>query len=163
MNCDCIRRLLGTTKSNAILVALIALWCSFFVVYGNEGSVVAEAEPPPYGVTFPAKVVRVVDGDTIEVEVTRTVRIRLLDCWAPETRTRDAEEKLKGFAAKAFLEERIQNKNVKVYVPVEPGGKLGDSFSFRRALAHVWLDGEGQSLSETMVNSGHATRTRNDE
>ena len=40
---------------------------------------------------------RVLDGDTIEVEIRRTIRIRLLDCWAPETRTRDLEKILRHY------------------------------------------------------------------
>lgn len=158
MNSDFTRR--GTTRSRIVVAAAVAFLASFFV-YGDEAPAPARQVKPPHGITFPAKVVRVVDGDTIEVEVTRVVRIRLLDCWAPETRTRDNEEKLRGFAAKGFLEERAQNKPVTVFIPVEPGQKVGDSFSFGRALGHVWLDGEGRSLSETMVSSGHATRTRN--
>lgn len=157
MNFDFIRR---ATIGKALFVAAVAFFAAFFV-YGDETPTTATAQAtPPYGITFPAKVVRVVDGDTLEVEVTRVVRIRMLDCWAPETRTRDIEEKLRGFAAKTHLEEMAQNQQVKVFIPVKPGQKVGDSFSFGRALGQVWLNGETTSLSEKMVTAGHATRTR---
>lgn len=151
---DCIRR-----KTKTLLLTGIVILVGFFV-YADEAT--APPKQPPYGVTFQAKVVRVVDGDTIEVEVKKVVRIRLLDCWAPETRTRDAAEKLKGFAAKEHLEGLIQNREVKVHIPMKPGQKVGDSFSFGRALGHVWLKGEGKSVSAIMVKSGHATKTRNE-
>lgn len=120
----------------------------------------AETQPPPFGVTFAGKVVRVVDGDTIDVEVRKVVRVRLLDCWAPETRTTDAEEKALGLAAKATMVDLSDGKRVKVFVPTDPDAKLGDAFSFGRALGHVWVDGDNKSLSEQMVESGHATREK---
>jgi len=50
----------------------------------------------------------VVDGDTITVELKIPVRVRLLDCWAPETRTKDAEEKKKGIRL-AGMEPEVVN------------------------------------------------------
>ena len=48
---------------------------------------------PPVGLTTKVRVTNVVDGDTIDVEIVKNIRIRLRDCWWPETRTRDLEEK----------------------------------------------------------------------
>lgn len=125
--------------------------------------VIAEATtgPPDPGVTFEGRVVRVVDGDTIEVEVKRVVRVRLLDCWAPETRTKDKAEKQRGLEAKKHLRTLAHDRDVTVFVPVNPEKKVGDSFSFDRALGHVWVVGDEQSLSEKMVESNHATKERN--
>jgi len=149
-----------TRLSRLALIAAIAL-CSAYFVNAGEAIAPSAVVAPPYGLTFPAEVVRVVDGDTIDVRVSRVVRIRLLDCWSPETRTRDLAEKAKGLAAKRFLEDLADNRQVKVFVPVEPGKKVGNSFSFGRALGHVWLDGGEVTLSETMVRKGHATKTKN--
>mgnify|MGYP002624333482 CR=1 FL=1 len=115
---------------------------------------------PPHGVTFSGVVTRVVDGDTVEVEVRRTVRVRLLDCWSPETRTTDDDEKRRGLAAKRYLSEIALRKRATVFVPIDPDARFGDSMTFGRALGHVWLDGEDDSLSEMMVSSGHGTVTR---
>ena len=41
-------------------------------------------QQPQEGFTTKAKVTRVIDGDTVDVEITRKVRLRLKDCWAPE-------------------------------------------------------------------------------
>ena len=43
------------------------------------------AKPVP-GWATTCELDRVIDGDTIDVRVSRVIRVRLLDCWAPETR-----------------------------------------------------------------------------
>lgn len=111
-----------------------------------------------FGVTLPARVVGVTDGDTIEVEVSRRLRIRLLDCWAPETRTTDPEEKQRGFAAKEFLHDLIHGKDVSVQIDIEPDERFGDQMSFGRVLARVYLD--GMDVSKAVVEAGHATSER---
>ncbi|MYI68025.1 MAG: thermonuclease family protein [Boseongicola sp. SB0673_bin_14] len=60
--------------------------------------------------SFPCRIERVVDGDTIDVIVDqgfhtfRDVRVRLAGIDAPETRTRDLEEKERGLTTKARVE-----------------------------------------------------------
>lgn len=112
-----------------------------------------------FGFILPAKVVGVIDGDTIEVEVRRRLRVRLLDCWAPETHTTDSEEKERGFAAKEFLHNLINGKDVSVEIELEPDGKFGDQMTFNRILGRVYLEGE-IDVSQIMVESGHATKER---
>lgn len=112
-----------------------------------------------FGLTFGGQVVRVLDGDTIEVEVKRTVRIRLLDCWAPETRTRDAEEKKEGLAAKEFLKQLVDKQPVSVHVPLSAQGKFGDSMSMGRVLGHVYLE-DGRDVSALVVGAGFATKEK---
>tara|TARA_R110000851_G_scaffold62941_7_gene144155 strand:+ start:267 stop:722 length:456 start_codon:yes stop_codon:yes gene_type:complete len=62
---------------------------------------------------YRAKVVRVIDGDTFEVEVDlgfrvmRSMRIRLLGVDTPELRRGSAESKKKGAEAKAWVEDLI--------------------------------------------------------
>ena len=59
---------------------------------------------------YNAKVIRVVDGDTVDALVDlgfstfKKVRIRMMGINAPESRTRDLEEKAKGLAAKIRVE-----------------------------------------------------------
>ena len=65
---------------------------------------------------YNAKVIRVVDGDTVDALVDlgfstfKKVRIRMMGINAPESRTRDMEEKAKGLAAKIRLEELLEGK-----------------------------------------------------
>ena len=67
----------------------------------------------PYEYFF--KPTRVVDGDTVDgfidlgFSVHRKIRVRLGGIDAPETRTRDKEEKVFGFAAKEKLEQLLDS------------------------------------------------------
>ncbi len=87
------------------------------------------------------------------------MRIRLEDCWAPETRTKDLEEKLKGLEAKDFAEDLLMGKEVIVFIPGDPEGEMKDVFTFGRAVGRVFLDGE--DFSSIMVREGLATQTKN--
>lgn len=111
--------------------------------------------PQPGWVTR-AKVVEVYDGDTVTVEIRKRIRVRLLNCWAPEIRTRDEAEKAKGIAARDHLKDLIDQKEVILSIPARR--RIGDSFSFDRALGRIYLD--GKDVSQLMVESGHATRDK---
>lgn len=114
---------------------------------------------PSLGLSARATVNRVVDGDTIDMLVLGVlVRIRLLDCWAPETRGVEREE---GLAAKAFLEGvATQGKEAVVWIPTDHAERLMDILTFGRVLGRVWLRDSGRELSAVMVSSGHATATK---
>ena len=124
---------------------------------------------PPKGITTDVKVVRVVDGDTVDVSITRTVRVRLLDCWAPETRTKDPEERAKGYESKNYLNNLLKQvfyndvaarkrKKVTLFIPADEQGELKENFSFSRVLGRLFVNGE--DVSERMVESGKATKDK---
>lgn len=116
---------------------------------------------PPLGLTKACQVVSVVDGDTLDVEVRYVVRVRLLDCWAPESRTRDACEKQRGLAAKLHLEALAAPGSPAVlFVPGTPSGELAELITLGRVLGHVWIADDPRSLSERQRTSGHATATK---
>lgn len=110
-----------------------------------------------FGITFPAKVTRVLDGDTLEVKIERTIRIRILDCWAMETRTVNKQEKDIGITAKQFLKNLILDKEVTLEIPIE-GDKFGDSMTFGRVLGVVKLD--GKDVARIMIENGYAYPTK---
>ena len=63
---------------------------------------------------YDCKIVRVVDGDTVDVDIDLGFdtwrcgeRIRLYGIDTPECRTRDAEEKAAGLLAKEFVEDAL--------------------------------------------------------
>ena len=63
---------------------------------------------------YNCKIVRVVDGDTVDVDIDlgfshwiHNERIRLYGVDTPECRTRDAEEKMAGLLAKKFVEDAL--------------------------------------------------------
>lgn len=113
-----------------------------------------------FGLTFPATITRVIDGDTVEVEIKRTIRIRLLDCWAPETRTTDLAEKAKGLKSKKHLQREAAGAAVEVSVPIDAEGKFGDAMTFGRVLGHIQRNSDGVDLSALQVETGHATKER---
>ena len=111
---------------------------------------------PLVGITTKGSVVNVVDGDTVDVEVTRTIRVRLKDCWCPETTTRDLEEKKKGLAAKDHLIGLLENNNdVVLFIPADSDGDIKDVFTFNRVLGYIFINSE--DVSSRMVTDGHAT------
>ena len=106
---------------------------------------------------YNATVIKVVDGDTIDAMVDlgfgtwKKVRIRMHGINAPESRTRDLEEKKKGLAAKARLIEMLEeNKNQ--FILVSHGvGKFG------RCLGEIYLKGHDTSLNKQLIWEGHGT------
>lgn len=124
------------------------------LLFAQTGS----AEPPPLGITSRATVDRVIDGDTVDVVIQLKVRVRLLDCWAPETR---GESKPQGDRSKAAMERLLPvGSDVVLYVPTDDSSSLADLLTFGRVLGYLWQDGSKQHVSEIMVESGHATREK---
>ena len=103
---------------------------------------------------FPVdRVLKVVDGDTADVSlqlepfsIYYNIRVRMLGINAPESRTRDKAQKELGFAAKARLTELMSGP---VMVCTNAQGKFG------RWLG-VFLDANGNSINQQMVDEGHA-------
>ena len=117
-------------------------------------------QKPPLGITARCRVARVLDGDTLDVELRIPARIRLLSCWASESRTKDAEQKLKGLAAKQHLKDLAANGLGRVFIPTEEARSMSDVLTLERLLGRVWLDGDEQDLSERQVAAGHAITTK---
>ena len=99
-------------------------------------------------------VVRVVDGDTVDVEIdlgfslTKKERIRLAGIDTPETRTKNDEEKKLGIDAKEYLTMRLDSSK-NLIVKTEKDGKYG------RMLG--WLfDDDNRSINRDMVDLGYA-------
>ena len=81
---------------------------------------------------YPVKVLRVVDGDTVDVDIDlgfgvwmRKQRIRMLGIDTPESRTRDKVEKVYGLAAKAFLKDALKAGPVTLRTVKDGKGKFG--------------------------------------
>ena len=103
---------------------------------------------------YNAKLDRVVDGDTIDALVDlgfdtwKKVRIRMMGMNAPESRTRDLEEKKLGLAAKARLIEMLGNGEFTLQS--HGVGKYG------RCLGEIFRESD-VSLNKQLINEGHAT------
>jgi endonuclease YncB( thermonuclease family) len=113
---------------------------------------------PSLGLTARAIVDRVIDGDTLDVLITVPVRVRMLDCWAPETR---GDEKPQGEASKSLLEQMAPvGSKVLVNIPTTHVDALAGVFTFGRVLGEVWRPGDDESLSVMMVAAGAATKEK---
>jgi len=103
---------------------------------------------------YNATVTKVVDGDTIDAMVDlgfgtwKKVRIRMHGINAPESRTRDLEEKKKGLAAKARLTELLGNMDNKFILVSHGVGKFG------RCLGDI-RDTDNQSINKQLIAEGH--------
>lgn len=94
---------------------------------------------------YTATVVRVIDGDTIDVEVplqARVKRLRLAGIDTPEKGTQGAA------GATAYLRVLIQGSEVTIK---EIG--VGD---FGRPLVHVWRNYDGKPINRHMIETGYA-------
>ena len=100
----------------------------------------------------------VYDGDTLTVEIKQRVKVRLLECWAPEVR---GKERPKGLVSRGALRNMVDGRKVLLYVPTTKAKHVGDMFSFGRVLGHVWTPDDKNPISQRMVEGGHATRKRN--
>lgn len=103
---------------------------------------------------YKCELIRVVDGDTIDVSVDlgfkvwlRKERVRLLGINTPESRTRNLEEKALGLASKERLKELLPKRFI-IKTSKDGKGKFG------RILAIPFVDGE--DICERMVLEGHA-------
>ena len=104
------------------------------------------------------KVTKVVDGDTIDVEIdlgfdiSFSSRVRLAGIDTPESRTTDKMEKALGLEAKSYLKHEIESAK-SVVIKTE---KMDSSEKYGRILGWVFLDGSTVSLNEKMITDGHA-------
>lgn len=124
---------------------------------------------PPRGISLDATVLRVIDGDTVEVQFVVQHRLRLMDCWAPETRlgrNTSAADKMRGLAAKSYLQALLSEcqHKVRVWIPGN-GGDIAHLTSMSRLVGRMWRvpdlePADPVDVSTLMVQSGHATATR---
>jgi len=106
---------------------------------------------PSPGLTAKCRVLEVYDGDTLTVELRIPVRVRLLDCWAPELREPG------GLESRDHLDDFAALKSGTLWIPWDDARRAGDVWSFDRVLGHVWIDGEVRSASQVQIEAGHAT------
>jgi micrococcal nuclease len=104
------------------------------------------------------KVTKVVDGDTIDVDIdlgfsiSFSSRVRLAGIDTPESRTTNKEEKVLGLEVKKVLTERIANAK-SIVIRTE---KMDSTEKYGRILGWLYLDGEAISVNEALVAGGYA-------
>lgn len=122
----------------------------------NKPAQGATAQADPAQLTSPLRVVKVVDGDTIKVDLhgtTETVRIIGFD--TPETKKPGTPVQPFGPEATANMERLVAGK--RVYLEYDP--TQGDRDYYGRILAHVWTaspTGPGELVGANQLAKGLA-------
>lgn len=140
---------------------LIIALCYFFLVSVVSITIFASDDNiKKTKIVEEAKVISVIDGDTIKVSVTKEFNVRLLDCWAPEI---TGPNKDSGLNSKRYLESILKSGD-KIIVEIPTTNRFEDSVSLGRMLGYVWKDlnndGKDDNISENIVKSGFATKTK---
>ena len=114
---------------------------------------------------YDVKVLKVVDGDTVDVDidlgfgVTLTdERVRIMGIDTPESRTRDKVEDLFGEAAKARLKELMADGAKLITTEDRKGEDMKGKFG--RILGDFYVeryeDGKKERVTDILVEEGHA-------
>jgi micrococcal nuclease len=112
------------------------------------------SETSPYAPTgrVAATVVRVIDGDTVEVSISGvTDTVRLIGIDTPETVAPGEPVACFGPEASAFATSRLDGGAISLEFDVEPRDR------YDRLLAYVWMGDE--LVNETLVSKGYAVVT----
>ena len=106
---------------------------------------------------YKCKLVKVVDGDTIDVDIDlgfgvwlQKQRIRLYGIDTPESRTSDDVEKIYGMAAKDFLIKWTNSGGLSIKTHKDAKGKFG------RILGEIWCF--NTNVNEKLIEERHAVR-----
>ena len=105
---------------------------------------------------YNCKVKRVVDGDTVDVlidlgfDIAYASRVRLYGIDTPESRTRDKDEKARGFISKDFLKSWLDKGSVVIRTRKDKKGKFG------RILGEMVVD--DININELMIEEHHAVK-----
>ena len=108
---------------------------------------------------YEAKVLKVVDGDTVDVDidlgfgiVLTDERVRIMGIDTPESRTSDKIEKLFGLAAKERLKELLGEETVLITKDDKHGEDMKGKFG--RVLGDFRVG--GKTVTEILIEEGHA-------
>ena len=110
--------------------------------------------------TYKADVIKIIDGDTIDVNIhlgfdviLYKQRIRLMGIDTPESRTRNLEEKERGLLSKAYVENKCPVGSTIMIESLDRG-------KFGRILGNIWEAGQDAdpdtSINKRMIADGFA-------
>ena len=118
---------------------------------------------------YKAKILRIVDGDTVDVDIDlgfgiwlHDERVRIMGIDTPESRTRDKIEDLFGEAAKARVKELFKSEHVKLITEEDRKGEDMKG-KFGRVLGDFDIEYKNKDnsyairrLTSIMIEEGHA-------
>lgn len=116
----------------------------------TAGQTAPQPAPAPQPAQAQYKVLRVIDGDTIEIEMAgKAEKVRLIGVNTPESVHPDESKNVPfGKVASDFTKAALEGKNVVLEYDVTPRDKYG------RILAYVWVD--GKMFNKTLLENGMA-------
>lgn len=103
---------------------------------------------------YKAKVVNVVDGDTVDClidlgfNISHTVRVRLLDVDTPEMKI--AEQKEKAMEVKSIVESELLNKEITIRTRKETIDLTKSKDCYGRYLAYIILE-DGSCYNDSLL------------
>ena len=115
----------------------------------------ADKDPYIYRVK---KVIKVVDGDTIDADIdlgfsiSLEKRVRLSGVDTPESRTTDLKEKALGLEVKEWLKHKLEGATdilIKTQLP-------DSTEKYGRILGNLYINNEALSLNQQMIDEGYA-------
>jgi len=115
-----------------------------------------------YGV----KVLKIVDGDTVDVDIDlgfgitlRDERVRIMGIDTPESRTSDKVEKVFGLASKDRLKELLGKEAILVTYEDKNGEDMKGKFGriLGDFVVEEW-EGEEKLVTEVLIEEGHAVK-----
>ena len=105
---------------------------------------------------YQAVIKRVVDGDTVDIDIDlgfgvilKDERVRIMGIDTPESRTRDLTEKKFGLASKERLKQLLGKKSILKCKEYDSKGKFG------RILGDFTTN-DGRMVTDVLVEEGHA-------
>lgn len=108
---------------------------------------------------YNVKVLKVVDGDTVDVDidlgfgiVLTDERVRIMGIDTPESRTSDKVEKVFGLASKARLKELLDEEAILITFDDKNGEDMKGKFG--RVLGDFRVG--GKTVTEILIEEGHA-------
>ena len=111
---------------------------------------------------YRCKIVRVVDGDTVDVDIDlgfgvwlKGERVRVMGIDTPESRTRDKVEDLFGEAAKSRLKEIMKGGGKLITTEDRKGEDMKGKFGRILGDFKVDYNGEMKKVTEIMTEEGH--------
>jgi len=114
-------------------------------------------------VEYKCKVIKVVDGDTVDVDielgfgiVLTDERVRVMGIDTPESRTSDKVEDLFGEAAKKRVKELMESDVILITQEDKHGEDMKGKFG--RILGDFYVEryeGKREKLTEVMIDEGH--------
>lgn len=109
-----------------------------------------ENNKPPLALCLPVKVESVHDGDTGTVIVSFALKVRYIDCWAPELKDPGGKES-------AESAQQSVGKNGRLYIDLNDVTNVSELLTFGRVVGEVWIDGQTESESQRQVRLKYAS------